>query len=128
METIEHKEEFGKSVLPEGFEEILKDLPLEEQMNHFRTSSYRRLSNIGYSLRTLESGYNELKDDPDVQGIIVKNNMIVGIMIKDAWGRIVPCLPEERVCTYYASDNNGAGYKERIDYTWLLCVPADFEK
>lgn len=31
------------------------------------------------------------------------------------------------MCTYYASDNNGAGYKERADYASLICgEPIDF--
>lgn len=128
MEVIKYEENWGEILFPTGFEEMLKGLSMEEQINCFRTSSRRTHSATGFASRTVEDGYKRLEEDPDVQGVIVKDNMIVGVMMNDAWNRTVPCLPEQRVCTYYASDNNGAGYKERIDYTWLLCVPGNFEK
>ena len=55
-------------------------------------------------------------------------DLLVGAMILDDCNREVPCFAEECVCTYYAEDNNGAGYKIREDYLYLVCVPENFEE
>lgn len=128
MKTVNYEKSFGEVVFPEGFEELLKGKSIEKQMEYFRTSSRISHSNTGYGERISESGYRLLSDDEDVKSVIVRDGIMVGVMMSDDCGREVPCLPEERVCTYYDCDNNGAGYKERIDYTWLLCVPEGFEK
>ena len=125
MNIIKYEKKFGEITFPEGFEETLKDLPLEEQMNYFRTSSCVEHSNTEYSSRTIACGYNKLEDDSNVKGIIVKDNLIVGIMIRDAWRRIMPCTPEESICTCYDFDDDDS--EQNIIYTWFLCVPANFE-
>ena len=37
--------------------------------------------------------------------------------------RLVPCFADEGVCTYYDQENNGAGYKTRIENVYLMCAP-----
>ena len=44
-------------------------------------------------------------------------------MVRDYnFSKNIPCFVEDGVCTYYACDNNGAGYKEREDYFYLYAV------
>lgn len=128
MNIVMYEENFGTAEFPAGFAETLTGLSIEEQTGHFRTTTSTQLANTGWSSRSYNSRYRRLEEDPDVKAIIVKDDLIVGVMLSDDSGQMTPCLPEHRVCTYYASDNNGAGYKTRIDYTYLVCVPADFAK
>lgn len=128
MDVVMYQEEFGAVNFPEGFEETIKGLPIEAQMEHFRTTCRSTYAMTGWGERTSGSGYRRLEEDSDVRGLIVKDDLLIGVMMCNDDGRIVPCLPEERVCTYYADDNNGAGSKTRIDYTWLVCVTEDFER
>ncbi len=125
MKIVEYKESYGEYKLPEGFEESLKGLSIEEQMDRYRTSGSSTFSNTGWSERSYARGYRKLENDGDVRGLIVKDGIVIGVLMCDDCGREVPCFGEERVCTYYADDNNGAGSKCRIDYTYLVCVPSE---
>lgn len=128
MKTVQYEEAWGEPVFPEGFEDEIRGLPIEEQMNRYRVTEYSSYCNTEYKERTLTRWYSRLDKDSDVRGVIVRDGLVVGVLLNNDCGRDCPCLPGECVCTYYASDNDGAGYKERMDYKWLLCVPADFEK
>ncbi|MBE6587487.1 MAG: hypothetical protein E7647_03625 [Ruminococcaceae bacterium] len=128
MNVVAYEESFGEVSFPEGFEITLKGLPIEEQALHYRTTCYSKYSKTGWSERVYEGSAAMLHKDRDVTALIVKDGIVVGIMIRNDYGREVPLLCEESVCTYYSCDNNGAGYKERIDYTWLICIPEDFDK
>ena len=70
--------------------------------------------------------YFETENISEVAGYIVQDNIVVGVMIKDYRNEEIPCFPEECVCYDYASDNNGAGYKTRESYVYLVCVPENF--
>ena len=128
MRIEAYQEQFGEFTFPEGFLESLQGLSIEEQMNRYRTTGYSKFVSTGYGSRTMEYGYRKLEEDSDVKALIVKDDILIGVIMSDAWNCEVPCFAEKKICTYYASDNNGAGYKERINYAWLLCVPEDFEK
>lgn len=123
MKTVEYTENLGKYTLPEGLFELLSGKSIEEQMNYFRTSGSYRLSNTYWSDRTEYSSLSRIDEDDEVKAIIVDNGIIVGVMVKDYnYSCEVACFVEDSVCTYYASDNNGAGYKEREDYFYLYAV------
>jgi len=128
MKIVAYEESFGVIRFPDGFEETLQNLPLEEQMARYRTTGFRRIAATGWRERRFEGITMRLEKDDCVKALIVKDGILVGVMMEDDNGREVPCMPEEGVCTYYGSDNNGAGYKERIDYTYLICVSEDFLK
>jgi len=128
MNCIVYEETFGPVRLPEGFEQMLKALPLEKQTSLYRTTRRYFYSVTGWSKRTADDGYRRLEDEPAVSALIVKDGIIVGVMMKNHRGYERPCLAERCICTYSASDNNGAGYKERADYTYLLCVPEAFDR
>lgn len=125
MKIIEYREEFGEVELPEGFEEELRGKSLGEQMERFRIASSISLTKTYYgeegSSRVLEES-RALDDDGGFVGLIVKDGVIVGVLIKSWRGREEPCLPNRCVCTYWASDNEGSGTNDREDYAYLICV------
>lgn len=127
MKMIPYEERFGPIPFPEGFAESLKGLSIEAQMNRYRTTEYSSYAMTDWRERTRRSGYRKLEDTREVTALIVKDDLLVGVMIENDCGRDIPCFAGERVCTYYADDNNGSGSKTRIDYTWLVCVPENFE-
>ena len=127
MKIVNYEERFGKVCLPEGFAALLQGLTVEEQTEYYRTTCYSVYSTSDWKERKYQGSAIRLEKDRDVTGLIVKDGLLVGIMILNDNRSEVPCLAEEKVCTYYARDNNGAGYKERIDYTYLICVPKAFE-
>lgn len=115
-------------LFPEGFAEKLRAVPVEQQTAFFRTGMNTVFSNTGWGERRQNGHCHQLDEDDSVTAIVVHDGIIVGVMLRNAWGGETYCRPEGSVCTYYASDNNGAGYQEREDYTKLLCVSEDFEE
>lgn len=128
MKTVAYEERFGEIKLPEGFAETLQGLPIDAQMARYRTTRRSEYSMTNWSERTSIGFAKRLDENSAVTALIVKDSLLVGVMMRNDSGLEVPCLAEKCVCTYYASDNNGAGYKERIDYTYLLCVSKHFHE
>ena len=126
MKIVSYEPSFGEVKLPEGFAELLHGRTIEEQMACYRTTFSHRTTQTGWRERRFTDITVRIEKDSAVTALIVKGDLLVGVMVKDHNGREVPCLAEEGVCTYYACDNNGAGYKERIDNTYLICVSEDF--
>lgn len=113
---------------PEGFLEKLNGKPLEEQMEYYRVVTTSCYSRTAYgeitSSNQHEFGY-ALKDYPGLNALIVEDGVLIGVCINAFarskwWG--APAYPYQDICTYYASDNEGSGYKEREDYAHLCCV------
>ncbi len=114
---------------PEGFLEKLKNKPLEEQMGYYRIVETEHYSRTAYGEITKENchqfGY-ALEDYPGLKALVVDDGVLLGACIKPfnsygyPWG--VPAFPYHDICTYYASDNNGSGSKDREDYAHLCCV------
>ena len=125
MKIVQYEERFGPYTFPEGFGETLRGLSIEEQMDRYRTTEYSTISAANWRTRTNRGGYSRLDRCSDVRALIVHGELLVGAIVRDDDGRDVPCFPEESVCTCYADDNNGAGSKTRIDYVYLVCVPAE---
>ena len=123
---VAYQKSFGDYKLPDGLKEKLQGLPLEKQVDFFRTTEFWSFCNTGWTERRAQRGYVRVEDNSDVKGLIVDDGIIVGAMIQPYYGEPVPCFLDESVCTYYASDNNGAGYKEREDYTYFVAVSEDF--
>ena len=55
--------------------------------------------------------------------VVVKDGLIAGVVARNDDGYECFVGPEKGICTYYAEENNGAGYKTRADYLHLVCVP-----
>lgn len=118
---VEYQESMGEIVFPEGFEQTLVGLDLEAQVERFRTVDRDTYGMTDWRERTITSGGCRLELNYDVRGLIVKEGMLVGVILCNDNGREVDCLVGECVCTYYDCENNGGGYKTRIDYTYLVC-------
>ena len=118
---VEYTEEMGEVIYPDGFFEKLAGLSIEEQKEHFRVSYSDQWVHTGWSER--ESNMLKTLDEcVDIEGIIIKNGYIVGVIVEDAWGKTRSVLPERGVTIDYECDNNGAGYKESSTELYLLCV------
>ena len=114
IKIVEHTKELGEFTMPNGAVELLKGKTIEEQMKFFAIQQYS----------TTHPCFNSsLTDSSDVKGLIVKDGVIVGVMINDWCSTDVPCYIGKYVCTWDASDNNGAGYKTREDNAMLIFLP-----
>ena len=118
IKVIEHTEKLGSYTMPNGAEELLKGKTIEEQMKFFAIKQYST-SHLCFD--------NTLTNSSDVKGLIVKDGIIVGVMVNDWACSDVPCYVNQCVCTWDASDNNGAGYKTREDNVKLVFL-AEKEK
>ncbi len=126
-QIVPYEKRFGEYTIPDELKEKLQGLPLERQLDFFRTTEFWSYCNTGWTERRAQRGYVRVEDDNSVKGLIVDGGVIVGVMITQYYGGDVPCFLNESVCTYYACDNNGAGYKEREDYTYFVAVSENFE-
>ena len=128
MKMINYETSMGEYKYPDGFKETLEGLSIEEQMLRFRTTTWSRHHNTHWKSRTYARPYCHIDKDSNIRAIVVDKGFICGVIITDENGRDWFCMPEDYVCTYYASDNNGAGYKERMDFTHFVCVSENFEE
>lgn len=128
MKIVAYEERFGEIKFPEGFAEKLAGKSLEEQMDCYRITESATLARTAYGKitdeRTTELGAYALDRFDRFEGLVVKDGLLVGVLIKPWWSYDgpAPCLPYQRVCTYYASDNEGSGTNDREDYAYLICV------
>ena len=116
---------------PEAFLDSLKDRTIEEQTDRYRVSYRTAFGRTAYGELTREdirqSTYKPGKSD-DVKGLLVKDGVLVEILAKE-YGREEPVspFPYETLTTYYASDNEESGCREREDRLILLPVPEMME-
>lgn len=120
MKFVSYEEKMGKYKLPEGLKEMLSGLSLEEQTSYFYTSEYRTFENSGFSSRTDGGDLTPLADSREVKALITDDGIIVGCMMRNDYGGEEVCFINQCVCTYSTSENNGAGYKYRDDYTYFV--------
>ena len=111
LPITEYDASLGEFTMPEGAEDILKALPLDKQVELFSMS----VSSTMFLPHEVT-----LHDCSDFKSLIVKDGIIIGAMISNAYGLPEPCFIGETACTWDSEDNNGAGYKSRTDYATLL--------
>ncbi len=128
MKIIEYKNEFGEYSFPEGFREVLEGKSVEEQLKYFRITFINWYYDTPWQDRRYRRGCVKIQENTDVRAIIVDNGVIVGAMIENEYCKDEPCFIDCGVCTWSASDNNGAGYKERIDYAFFMAVSENFDE
>ena len=122
----EYFEQYGIIEIPFDYlKNKLDNLSIEEQFDLYRLSSnsinYKTFAGndtSDYHSSCLKSG-KLLREDDSVKGIIVKEGIIVGIIYPDYGNRLCILLAGKGLCTYYTSDNNGAGYDEYEEHTYL---------
>lgn len=114
---------------PEGFLAQLKGKSLEEQMQYYRIVEETHHSRTAYGEITKENcsryGY-ALDEYKGLEALIVEDGVLIGVCITpyNSFGYPfgVAAFPYQDICTYSASDNNGAGTNDREDYAHLCCV------
>jgi len=115
---------------PEGFRERLMGKTIEEQMKCFAVVENTEVSRSSYGEVDGSRVYSRAKRLTDLykfRGLIVEDGIIEGIIVQGAWGSDIPIGPYSTACTYYASDNNGSGSKDREDTATLICLPPEKE-
>lgn len=122
LEILEYCEEMGPVLWPAGFERELEGKRIEEQLACYGVlDGYR--GPLSYHL----SNWAGLTEDGQLQALeeycgweklILREGLVVGFV---RYGRTI--LPYQVVAEDSDSDNNGAGYKERTYYFYLVCVP-----
>lgn len=119
----------GKLTYPEGFEQKLEGLSIEEQINYFRIGNGIYRNEPIAKRRTSKYMMNVRIDSvSDVKAAIIHKGKIAGIMVEDCYGGIVPCLPEQGFVFTDESEQDGSGYKNHTLYLYLICVSEDFDK
>ena len=125
MKIFDYREDFGNVCFADGFVQIISGKPLEKQMEHFRIRIRSTIEKYSYgkldSERSWEKEYG-LDECDDVNGVIVKDGLIAGVMLKTQSGDNRACLPEQSVTIYYADEDDGPGGSSRNDVAKLLCV------
>ena len=114
---------------PAGFRQRLEGKSIEEQMKLFAVLENVSFSRSSYGSVDSERLYRRARPVDklyEFHGVIVNEGLMEGIMIR-AFGRIIPLMPFQTATTYYASDDNGSGSKDREDTATLICLPPDRE-
>ncbi len=113
-------------------DEMLKFLSgktIEQQMEYYYVTESRSFYNTAYGKITKENlrkFADKLCDYEGVRTLLVKERILVGAKIDAMWGGEGKLFRKKPVCTYYASDNEGSGTKEREDNAHLMFVGIDF--
>ena len=109
----------GSYSLPDKLRATLLGTSVEDQLKHFKVTESSCISKTGFGSTTSACSAEGLDDNYYVRGVITDGGIIVGAMVKNAFGSTSPLFLGKCVCIYSASDNNGAGYTEREDYLYL---------
>ena len=127
-EQVMYQDSYGTVDYPEQFEQLIEGRSIEEQLSFFRMGCgiYRRQPL--YERRANPYDYScKLDDDKAVKSIIVKDGKIVGVMVSDVNGEIVPCMVEKGYCIRDDVELDGSGYKNFVLYIYLICVSEKFD-
>lgn len=133
MEIMEYQETFGKINFQDGFLESLKGKSIAEQIRCYALTEFLFLTTIPYTaledLIKQQAFYlNQTHAVYSYWKAIVKDDIVVGFAYPEygEYGKIIdyiPLLPYRGYVFDTTSDNNGAGYKERDWYEYLICLP-----
>lgn len=127
MKIVDYLAEFGTYSFPEGFKELLEGKSIIEQLNYFRISNgYGFFFEPWRERKNSSARFLRVENSSDVKAVIVDKGLIVGAMVENEYGKDEPCFIDQCVTTWSASDNNGAGYKERCECAIFIAVPEDF--
>ena len=114
-------------VWTDGFPDCLKGLSIEEQINHYavKEDSISSRSSYGEIDKTMFSSGSviPLKDYKRFEGVIVKEEIVVGALISDYYGNTKYLHPGRSKCIYWSSDSDGTGSSSSDVYVHMYCVP-----
>lgn len=108
--------------------QILSGKTVAQQTEYFYVTESHRFYSTAYGEITKEDLHKYAKKLCDYDGIralLIKDGIIVGAKIDAMWSGEGKLFRKKSVCTYYASDNEGSGTKEREDYAYLMFVGID---
>ncbi len=113
--------------LPEGYREAMQGKSIEEQLEYLRCTEYFYVAE--------KTGFDKPAHDEQDKLFPVYDlgEKLLGVLIDDTDGTVIgikvqcsgsqeSCFINDSVCIYSASDNNGAGYKCRKDYLFLVTI------
>lgn len=127
LEILEYTGDMGMICWPAGFEQVLEGKTMEEQLRHYMILDHYQspLSYYlaGWSNLAATKSLVPLSDYSNWEKVILRDGKVVGFV---RMGRTI--LPYHVVMEDSTSDNNGAGYKERTDYYYLVCVPQELDR
>lgn len=108
--------------IDESIVEILKGKTIEKQMDYYFVTESVRLYETAYGQITKERLNEKAVNLSEYDGVIkllLKADILVGATVK-GYFKEGNLLLDRCVCTYYASDNEGSGTKDREDYAYLI--------
>ena len=115
-------EQLEDYLVDEKIANILEGKTVEKQMAHYYVTESKKLYATAYGEITKESLSEKavpLADYDGVKNLLLKDKILVGAVVKGYYGD-GNLLLNKCVCTYYASDNEGSGTKEREDYVYII--------
>ena len=130
LDVVDYKKSDGLIRMPEGFKELIKDRPLEEQIKRFRVTHNPKFWNVEWDRRRDdEDEFFRLETMGDLEAYIVHQGVIVGIVTRDIEGDMAPLMVESRLLVGMfpeLDDTFTVPNNEREIYFYLLCVGDDF--
>ncbi|MCD8106271.1 MAG: hypothetical protein LUF35_15070 [Lachnospiraceae bacterium] len=109
-------------IVNEKIAKVLSGKTIEQQMEFYYVTESYNFYSTAYGEVTKEDLREhsvKLCDYKRVQSLLLNGNILIGAKIRAWWGDGI-LLPDKCVCTYYASDNEGSGTKDREDYAYLI--------
>ena len=103
-------------------EETLKGRTIEKQMDYYYVTESVRLYETAYGEITkarLNEKAVKLSEYDGVIKLLLKSDLLVGAIVEGYFSK-GNLLLDRCVCTYYASNNEGSGTKDRTDYAYLI--------
>ena len=100
----------------------LKALPLEEQIARYRISELSYFEEYSYGKQDSQRSYEKtcsVADCYETLGVVVENQVVVGVYIKAWYQHPSPLFVGQCVCVYSVCDEDGTGRDEREDYVLL---------
>ena len=116
-EPILYTEDMGEIPGLAEMERVLAGKPLAEQFAHFALSSSASISSYAYGREEGTSAFSHADPFPsaDVSELILRDGILVGAVVDGC-----QVIAGHTVCTYSASEDDGAGSRSREDYCTLL--------
>ena len=111
----------------DGFPDCLRGLSIEEQIDHYvvKEDSISSSSSYGEIDKTkFNSGRCiPLKEYKRFEGVIVKEDVVVGALVSDYYGHTKHLHPGRSLCIYWSIDSDGTGSSSSDVYVHMYCVP-----
>lgn len=122
FEVVEYTEDLGKITASEEFLNSLKGKTLLEQTDEYFVEEMTDMDYCSYGSSdktTANQRKTSIWDSSDVVGVIVKDGIIVGLMVK-CFSNEVPLFHGKTIQTYFACDEDGTGSTCREDYIRIV--------